>query len=277
MEDARSFSGIETFTDHRLVKAKINIKWYQMQNTKKTPKLNLDKLRDTEYRQKYKKIVEVKLEKGKTRNVQERWTNIAETCVKAAEEVVGRKQSEKKSGNKEIEELSQKQKSIRNDMNATNTKKGKEKLHKQRNKALKEIHSKLKEEEEKKIREMVEEIEKYKDDSRKMFQAIKQLQRRKEKKKVVLDSVDGKTTNEKRQVEIVTKFFEEMFTKKSEQEKESIQPKKMAKPFTTKEIKDAIKSLKNGKSAGIALHRIFYLQCIYKYCKFHENTVFDIT
>ena len=162
--------------------------------------------------------------------MQERWTNIAETCVKAAEEVVGRKQSEKKSGNKEIEELSEKQKSIRNDMNAT----GKEKLHKQRNKVLKEIHSKLKEEEEKKIREMVEEIEKYKDDSSKMFQAIKQLQRRKEKKKVVVDSVHGKTTNEKRQVEIVTKFFEEMFIKKSEQEIESIRPEKKAKPSQQK-------------------------------------------
>ena len=84
-----------------------------------------------------------------------------------------------------------------------------------------------------------------------MFQAIKQLQRRKEKKKIVVDSVDGKTTNEKRQVEIVTKFFEEMLTKKLRQEIESLLRKKMAKPFTTKEIKDAIKSLKNGKSEGI--------------------------
>ena len=80
--------------------------------------------------------------------MQERWTNVAETCVKAAEEVVGRKQSEKKSGNKEIKELSEKQKSIRNDMNAANTKEEKEKLHKQRNKVLKEIYSKRKEEEE---------------------------------------------------------------------------------------------------------------------------------
>ena len=39
--------------------------------------------------------------------MQERWTNIAETCVKAAEEVVGRKQGEKKSENKEIKELSE--------------------------------------------------------------------------------------------------------------------------------------------------------------------------
>ena len=52
-------------------------------------------------------------------------------------------------------------------------------------------------------------------------------------------------------ISTASKFFEEMFTKKSEQEIESILPKKMAKPFTTKEIKDAIKSLKNGKSAGI--------------------------
>ena len=43
---------------------------------------------------------------------------------------------------------------------------------------MKEIHSKIKEEDEKEIREMVEEIEKHKDDSRRMFQAIKQLMKK---------------------------------------------------------------------------------------------------
>ena len=42
-----------------------------------------------------------------------------------------------------------------------------------------------------------------------------------------------------------------MFTKQTEKEIKNILPKKMKRPFTAKEIKDAIKSLKNGKSAGI--------------------------
>ena len=57
---------------------------------------------------------------------------------------------------------------------------------------MQEIHSRIKEEDKKEIREMVEEIEKHKDDSRRMFQAIKQLQRRKGKKKIVVDSKNEK-------------------------------------------------------------------------------------
>ena len=68
-EDARSFSSIETFTDHRLVKARINMKWYKMQNKNKNPKLNLDKLRDR-VEAKYQKSVEAKLGKRKIRNMQ---------------------------------------------------------------------------------------------------------------------------------------------------------------------------------------------------------------
>ena len=46
--------------------------------------------------------IEERLEKIKTANVQEIWSNIAETCVKVAEDVVRRKKGEKKSENKEF-------------------------------------------------------------------------------------------------------------------------------------------------------------------------------
>ena len=42
-----------------------------------------------------------------------------------------------------------------------------------------------------------------------------------------------------------------MFSKETEKEIEGITPTKMTTPFTKEEIKNAIKSLKNGKSAGI--------------------------
>ncbi len=60
-------------------------------------------MRDIKYGQRYQKSkeesIEERLEKIKTANVQEIWSNIAETCVKVAEEVVRRKKGEKKSEN----------------------------------------------------------------------------------------------------------------------------------------------------------------------------------
>ena len=109
----------------------------------------------------------------------------------------------------------------------------------------------MKEEETKKILSLVEEIENTKDDSRRMFQVVKHLQKRNDKNKVIVDGKDGKTTNEKQQVEIVSKFFEEMFNKNTEKDIENIEPHKMKVPFNTEEIRKAAKSLKNGKSPGI--------------------------
>jgi exonuclease III len=48
IEDARSYSGIETYTDHRLVKAKLNIEWYKMKPPKNKSKLKIEKLRQAE-------------------------------------------------------------------------------------------------------------------------------------------------------------------------------------------------------------------------------------
>ena len=97
---------------------------------------------------------------------------------------------------------------------------------------------------------IVKEVETYKDDSRRMFKVVKDLQRRKEKKKIVVDGKDGKTTDEKEQVKIVTSFFNNMFSKE-EEEIQNIRPRKMEEKFTTEEVKAAVKRLKNGKSAGM--------------------------
>ena len=53
-----------------------------------------------------------------------------------------------------------------------------------------------------------------------------------------MDGKDGKTTDEKEQVKIVTSFFNyTMFNKEGEKEIENITPSKMKGPFTTDEVK----------------------------------------
>ena len=178
-----------------------------MKSCKKTEMLNIQKLKEHDNKINYQEKLQEYLTKEKPESVQERWSNIVKTCTKAAEEVVGRKNSEKKTDNEDIKKLSEKQKALRNDINSTDNKMEKGKIQAERNQIMKEIHNKLEEENQKEMLELVEEIENSKDDSRRMFQAVKQLQRRKEKKKLIIDSENGKTTNEKKQVEIVTNFL----------------------------------------------------------------------
>eukprot|EP00794_Sanderia_malayensis_P004055 gene4055-4606_t len=251
VEDARSYSGIETFTDHRLVKAKINIKWYELKSCKKTPKLNIQRLKEYDNKIIYQNKLQENLTKEKPGSVQERWTNIVKNCTKAAAEVVGRRKNEKKSENEEIKKLSEQQKTLRNNINSTDNKKKNDEMRVERNKIMKEIHKKLEEENQKDILDLVEIIENSKDDSQRMFQAVKQLQRGKEKKKLIVDSENGKTTNENKQVQIVSEFFDKMFNKSTEKEIEAIPPKKMKQLFAKEEIKNAVMSLRNGKSPGI--------------------------
>ncbi len=52
---------------------------------------------------------------------------------------------------------------------------------------MKEIHAKQEDEEVKEILKLVDEVEGYKDDSRRMFQVVKQLQSHKEEKKIIVN------------------------------------------------------------------------------------------
>ena len=46
-----------------------------------------------------------------------------------------------------------------------------------------------------------------------MFKVVKDLQRQKEKRKLLIDGEIGKTTEDKTQVEIVTRFLKSMFSR----------------------------------------------------------------
>ena len=75
------------------------------------------------------------------------------------------------------------------------------------------------------------------------------LQKRKEKNSSRWRN--GKTTEEKEQIRLATAVFNDMFSKEDEEESNHNEPEKMKTPFTKEEISKAVKSLNNGKSAGI--------------------------
>ena len=166
----------------------MKIEWYRIKPAMKTTKLNLDDLRNPETQRRYKEEVKNRLENMIATTAQEKWTSIQKACKEAAENTLEKKVRTQQIENEEIKELSEKQSKLRNEINSSKSEKEKVAKRKERNATLKEIHQKIEEEENNKIIKQVEDIEKYKDDSRRMYRVVRKLQRKEPKKKILVDS-----------------------------------------------------------------------------------------
>ena len=111
---------------------------------------------------------------------------------------------------------------------------------------MKEIRKRVRYNEDKKLDKQLIQIEAYKDDSNKCYQAIRILNSKKPKKPLI---VHGKNMmyagSEKEQASIITEHFKNIFTAVT-----VAKPAEMRTPFTPEEIEKASKSMKNQKSAG---------------------------
>ena len=184
-------------------------------------------------------------------NTQEQWDKIVNACLIAGSEVLSKNEKESKSENQEIKRLSEKQKKLRLDKEACKDKSKRQALQRERNEILKEIHDKVRKEKEDKIESLVTEVERHKNDSTRMYHAIRALKVCEPKKKITVQGEHGLVTNEKEQTEIITEFFQNMFHKDTEEVIPEAQPKEMTKPFTATEVRKAIDSLKSNKSPGL--------------------------
>ena len=254
MKNSRSYSGIKTKTDHRLVILDLmNIDKPEFtKKTKKEPRINFELLKDAEISNKYKNELEQKLNNiDMNKSPQEKWNETVERCHATAKEVMGEKDNTKRSRNAEIMELSNKQKELNIKINSNIDSNTRNNLRITRNRIQQEIRIKIKLEEEQKIIEIVAEIENTKDDSYKMFKAIRALNQLKQKQQLIIETEDGVTSNQREQVRIITNFFKEFFNNQEMPRLLNIVPTKMNKPFMAEEIKLASKKLKNDKSPGI--------------------------
>lgn len=253
--DSRSYSGISKNTDHYLVKMTMKLLWYERNlnkgNNNKLEKLDKNRFKDENVRKQYQEEVKNRLVDLEDKKPQEIWDNITKICIEAAVNSAGIKKNGKKSQNSELIKLSSEQKKIKLDINSTRSKVKRRMLKTKRNVILKRIHEILIEEETRKIQDQVQEIEKYKDDSTRMFQSVRALNQSKEKESLIINGEEGLVTNEEEQVKIITDFFEKMFNSENLNNIRNIQATKMKSPFTSEEIKQAVKSLKNNKSPGI--------------------------
>ncbi len=255
VNDSRSYAGTMCYSDHRLVMAKFSISWQRKTPPKaKTMKYDIEKLKMPEYKQKYQQRVRELLTNSEGKSEQDKWNNIVEACHKASQEVLGKIKSKKNGKVVEdpaVKKMSEDQKKIRLDINATEDLEKRKELQIKRNQIKLEITKKIREVEKKRIVEDLEKIEKSKDDSTRMYKAIRKQQRNKPKDEIMVDGTEGMTANEKEATDIVTDFFKNMFNAENQKKFGDIPPSQMKIPFTKGEVGEAIKSLKNNKSAGI--------------------------
>ena len=114
---------------------------------------------------------------------------------------------------------------------------------------MREIKDEVRLREEEKILQDIEEIEKVKDDSNRMYKAVRKSVRKK-KQKLVIKTKDGLTCDVEEATNEITKFFKDMFNKDHSID-DLAEPTPMNPPFAVSEVKKAIKSLKFNKSPGI--------------------------
>ena len=112
------------------------------------------------------------------------------------------------------------------------------------------MHIKLREKDRTKIEKHEIEIENIKDNPSRMFHAMKQMQKMRPKIPLLIKTEKGNlTANEKQQSSLIKDYFEAQFFK-SNNIVEKVKKHQMTKPFTSNEIKIAVKTLQNNKCEG---------------------------
>ena len=229
---------------------------------KKTPKqpakINVHKLsRDMEIREKYKSNLMNSLNKEEDTNKtpQERWNEIQAIIKKAGMESAGtteRTQHPNREPDREITEMSNKQKDLRLQIQNTTDEAKRQQLKRERNNLQHRISNRALTVRNQEIDKQVEEIEKNADDATLMYRAVKTLNRKKFENPKVQDENGLLATTPNEILEITTKFFQSKFQDEQTQDIEPFEgpPRRLQNEITVKEIEDSFKMLNNNRAAG---------------------------
>ena len=260
VNDSRSYSGTTTHSDHKIVIADMEINWHMKTpdiKSKTNKQTAVEKLHEEKYSTEYKDILLQKITELDITNItnpQEKWNSIVESCKSSSLEVLGHREKHKTNTRSEtdtkIKSMSTEQKKIRNDIHASTDHKTRKNLQSKRNEIMRKIHKELQNKRQEHIVRSIAEIEACKDDSTKMYKAIRNMVRDKPNK-IIVKTTEGITCNDTQATDTITEFFEQMFYKENEDIYTDIKPMQMQQPFTATEVKTAIRSLKNNKSPGV--------------------------
>ena len=254
IRDSRSYGGIDTRTDHKLVKTTIDLEWRRMKKKRISAPNNFDtdKLHDPETRKVFEQTLHNKLQPQNTESPDETWKRITKSCMDTAKEVLGKKGKHDYNDETtdELQKLSQIQKKLKNDAESTTDKQKRKMLKQERNRTLNSMKILVKERESRKLERELDEIERYKDDSNKYYQAMRKINSKKPKKALkIYDKNNMLITTDEEQLEAITKFFEDLFCDENSETIE-IRPAPMEPPYSGEEIEKASLKLKNNKGTG---------------------------
>ena len=252
LQDARSYSGTECDSDHRLVVCRMSIKSYKMYKrirTKKYTRYNTrDLVQDIVIQKKYSE----KLKENICKIEDVKWESVKSVIIETAEKEVGRIKTSRNIANysEKVEILSRKRKELRLRIENTVEVEKNRKLRQERNKLSKKIKARLRKDHENRIDKVVEEIEKTKDDTR-MFSAIKSLKKNGKENVFLFDEDKKRVTNKKEMHSMIKKYFSSKFYDKNIPKiVPTIEDKPLKKPITEKEVKKCISKMKNNKAGG---------------------------
>ena len=235
---------------------KIDLPKLNRPRASRTPKIDLEKLQNPEIAAAYRQKVNENLkpcEEDADNNT--RWTNIVEVCLKSGEETLGTKETKNKSKeNEEIKILSERNKTLKNQINSSNSSEKKMKLKEESKNIKKEINTKLKKIEEDQLDKKMENLEKCKDENTKYFYVLREMQNEDKNKKasiIVKDEQGNAPGSNKEKIKVIQDYFQKTLAPGDmEDEFLSVPPCDMQEKFTAEEIQRIAKRLNNNKAAG---------------------------
>ena len=252
IQDSRSYCGTETESDHNLVICKCSeIKPYKIykENKDKPQKLNLENLKNKEIKTKYQKELETKLEDIDI--TQTNWTDVAKIIKETAKDTLGTNSNKQKSQpNIKIQELSKELHKLKLEKESCKNPQLIKEINTKRNKTKKNIKNEIKKDKENAELKRIEDIEKFKDDSRCMFQAVRVLSK-KEDSNIIIHNSKGEIIHSiDEELLEITKYFENIFKQEDITPLPELQPQQLEIEINSEEVKLAVDKLKNNKSPG---------------------------
>ena len=258
LDNARSYAGTLTSSDHRLVVTRFNIEKYKLwkttNNNRKTIINNSALTTEPDIRKKYQQNLHQKLEQLNEENTS--WTNIKSAVTEASNEVLkdtSRKQNPRLYEHDiELEEMSKEQKDLRVQIeNGCIDSSKVDLLRNRRNQIMHNMRRRKRKVREENLDKQIEEIEKFKDNA-KMFEVIKNLRRKSLDNPYIHDAKGRKVTNAKEIHNILYEHFKAKFYQPEEEDIQSFDgpARELNVPITYSEVKISIQKLNNRRAAG---------------------------
>ena len=251
--DSRSYGGIQSNTDHKMVKMSIKFQWYRLSPAKPPTgtKINMANFSNPMKQQEYREKVHFDPPQPPT-SPQDKWTALCSNLIDESKEIMGERIAAKKVSDPVLSELSKQNYHLREKLSAAKNQTERKTIKTEQQKVKNQIRKRKSETEVIEMENKLKDLESVKNDANKYYLALREMNQKKSKQSLCVHNDDKQIVGtEKEQVEAITQHFQRVLGPPSVENTKSYPPTQMTKPFTAGEIQKAAKSMKNGKSCGV--------------------------